>query len=78
MTSEQKLIWPVDYINQIIQGDCLEVMRGMPDGCVDSIVTDPPAGISFMGKSWDDFSQTTNTYLYNKILLANGTKEGCG
>jgi site-specific DNA-methyltransferase (adenine-specific) len=28
-------------------------MRDMPDGCVDSIVTDPPAGISFMGKSWD-------------------------
>ena len=25
----------------------------LPDNCVDAIVTDPPAGISFMGKSWD-------------------------
>ncbi len=29
-------------INQIITGDCLEVMRGWPDKCVDLIVTDPP------------------------------------
>lgn len=34
-------------------GDCLEVMRGMADNSVDSIVTDPPYGLSFMGKKWD-------------------------
>tara|TARA_B110000495_G_scaffold203492_1_gene227457 strand:- start:1578 stop:2753 length:1176 start_codon:yes stop_codon:yes gene_type:complete len=34
-------------------GDCLEVLRGMPDNSVDSIVTDPPYGISFMAKKWD-------------------------
>ena len=34
-------------------GDCLDVLRGMPDSSVDAIVTDPPAGISFMSKSWD-------------------------
>ena len=34
-------------------GDCLEVMRTMPENSVDSIVTDPPAGIAFMGKGWD-------------------------
>jgi site-specific DNA-methyltransferase (adenine-specific) len=34
-------------------GDCLEVMRGMDDNGVDSIVTDPPYGLSFMGKKWD-------------------------
>lgn len=39
--------------NQVIQGDCLEVMRGMPDNYFDAIVTDPPAGIAFMGKDWD-------------------------
>ena len=32
-------------VNQIICGDCLEVMRGWPDGCVDAVVTDPPYGI---------------------------------
>ena len=40
-------------INKIICGDCLEVMQGFPDNCIDSIVTDPPYGWSFMGKQWD-------------------------
>jgi len=34
-------------------GDCLEVLKQMPDNSVDSVVTDPPYGISFMGKKWD-------------------------
>ena len=34
-------------------GDCLEVMRSMPDASVDAIVTDPPYGIAFMGRDWD-------------------------
>lgn len=37
----------------IICGDCLEVMRGMEANSVDAIVTDPPYGLSFMGKDWD-------------------------
>jgi hypothetical protein len=34
-------------------GDCLEVLRTMPDASVDAVVTDPPYGLSFMGKRWD-------------------------
>ena len=34
-------------------GDCLEVLRSMADNSVDSIVTDPPYGLNFMGKKWD-------------------------
>jgi DNA modification methylase len=34
-------------------GDCLDVLRTMPDCSVDSCVTDPPYGLSFMGKAWD-------------------------
>jgi len=34
-------------------GDCLTSMRTMPDNSVDAIVTDPPYGLSFMGKKWD-------------------------
>lgn len=34
-------------------GNCLEVLKGLPDNSVDSIVTDPPYGLSFMGKKWD-------------------------
>lgn len=34
-------------------GDCLEIMRTWPEACVDCVVTDPPYGLSFMGKKWD-------------------------
>jgi DNA modification methylase len=34
-------------------GDCLDVLRTMPDESVDAIVTDPPYGLAFMGKRWD-------------------------
>jgi len=36
--------YPQDYINKIIQGDCLDVMKRLPDKCVDLIITDPPYG----------------------------------
>jgi site-specific DNA-methyltransferase (adenine-specific) len=38
----------------IIHGDSREVLKGFPDESVDSVVTDPPAGIAFMAKEWDD------------------------
>ena len=38
---------------QLMHGDCLDVLRGMADNSIDSIVTDPPYGLSFMGKKWD-------------------------
>lgn len=41
-------------MHTLLQGDCIEVMRTMQENSVDSLVTDPPAGISFMGKEWDD------------------------
>lgn len=37
----------------LLQGDCLEKLKELPDNSVDSIVTDPPYGIRFMGKAWD-------------------------
>jgi len=38
---------------KLIHGDCLEKLKELPDNSVDSIVTDPPYGLSFMGKKWD-------------------------
>lgn len=29
-------------LNQIIQGDCYELMKGIPDGSIDLVLTDPP------------------------------------
>ncbi len=38
---------------KLLKGNCLEQMKSIPDNSVDSIVTDPPYGISFMAKKWD-------------------------
>ena len=42
----------MDY-NTIINDDCLHAMELLEDNSIDSIVTDPPYGLSFMGKDWD-------------------------
>lgn len=41
------------------RGDCAEVMASMEPNSVDAIVTDPPYGLSFMGKEWDSFGTDT-------------------
>jgi len=38
----------------LFNNDCLNVLKTLPENSIDSLVTDPPAGISFMGKHWDD------------------------
>ena len=38
--------YPIDYINQVLEGDCLETMKGIPDNSVSVVITDPPYMIS--------------------------------
>lgn len=38
---------------KLILNDCLLALKEMPDNSVDSVVTDSPYGLSFMGKAWD-------------------------
>jgi hypothetical protein len=37
----------------LLHGDCLERLRELPACSVDACVTDPPYGLSFMGRKWD-------------------------
>jgi site-specific DNA-methyltransferase (adenine-specific) len=38
---------------QLLLGDCRDRLKELPDNSIDSIVTDPPYELGFMGKSWD-------------------------
>jgi len=38
---------------RVLHGDCLDVLKTLADNSVDAVVTDPPYGLSFMGKKWD-------------------------
>lgn len=41
--------YPDDFINKVIQGDCLEIMKQMPDKCIDLVLTDPPYNAKDIG-----------------------------
>lgn len=43
------------WTNSIHEGDALDILEEMPAGSAHAVVTDPPYGLAFMGKSWDDF-----------------------
>ena len=54
--------------NNIYHGDCIEVMKCIPDNYVDSIVTDPPYELGFMGKSWDSTGIAYNVEVWKECL----------
>jgi len=58
----------------ILQGDCLAVLKTLPDNSVDSVVTDPPYLIDFMGKSWDS---TTIDPAFGHYIAGIVDGEGC-
>jgi len=77
--------WPDDYLDRIICGDSLAVLRAMPDNCVDAVITDPPYNLGMDygiqiddGKSLDQFTFFVDTMLpllkrvANTILLTPG------
>jgi len=58
-------------INSIIHGDCLEVMKSIPDGSVDMILADLPYGIT--ANKWDAIIPFDQLWLaYHRIVKANG------
>ncbi len=45
--------WYSDDSVTVYAGDCLDVLRTLPDNSIDAVCTDPPYGLEFMGKDWD-------------------------
>jgi len=52
----------------LLKGNCLELLAEMPDNSVDSIVTDPPYELGFMGKSWDNSGIAYSVELWSQAL----------
>jgi hypothetical protein len=55
-------------MNKILQGDCLIKLKELDDNSVDSIVTDPPYELGFMGKSWDNTGIANNVDMWKECL----------
>jgi site-specific DNA-methyltransferase (adenine-specific) len=57
-----------EFINQILQGDVLERIKEIPDNSINSVVTDPPYELGFMGKSWDATGIAYNPTMWKECL----------
>ena len=53
---------------KLINNDCIAAMKEMADNSVDSIVTDPPYELGFMGKSWDASGIAFNIEVWQEAL----------
>jgi site-specific DNA-methyltransferase (adenine-specific) len=52
----------------LYHGDCIEVIKNLPENFVDSIITDPPYELGFMGKSWDSTGIAFNVEVWREAL----------
>lgn len=52
----------MNYQSTLHLGDNLATLKNYPDNTFDSIVTDPPYGIDFLGKEWDSHTGTVELY----------------
>ena len=55
-------------LNKVYNMDCIEGMKLLPDNSIDSIVTDPPYEIGFMGKWWDSTGIAYNKDMWVECL----------
>lgn len=53
---------------ELYLGDCLDVLKAMPDASVDAICTDPPYEITFMGRAWDASGIAFNPEVWEECL----------
>jgi adenine-specific DNA-methyltransferase len=54
--------WKNRYLNKIINGDCLKLLKDLPNGVVDLVVADPPY-FKVIGQKWDYVWRTLEDYL---------------
>jgi len=74
--------YPEDYINKIICGDCLIVMRDIPDKSIDLVLTDPPYGIGENYNKIEDTSENlkklVDLFIPQVLRVSNTALITCG
>lgn len=62
-----------DTLNTIINGDCREVLKELPDNYISACITDPPYNYEFIGHKWDDteIQRRKDRVLDSKTLVKN-------
>lgn len=73
------MIFPDDYVNRILCGDCLELMKGIPDKSIDLVLTSPPFKEEDVSRNYwtfynDFFCEAQRIYSKVLIILHSATK----
>jgi site-specific DNA-methyltransferase (adenine-specific) len=63
-----------NYINKVINGDCIKVMGEMPEGSIDLIVTSPPYGVNIAYDTHDDDMEINEYLEFSKNWLTEAYK----
>ena len=65
------------YINRIINSDCLDILKQLPDKCVDLVLTDPPYGIDYGGQliKGEEYKTQTNKHGWRNFGNGEWDKE---
>jgi len=66
-----------DQTIQLLLGDCIERMKGLEEGSIEAVVTDPPYLISFMNRVWDSVVNPAEWYVTwlkecHRVLVPGG------
>jgi len=64
--------YPNDFHNKIICGNCLDVMKAMPDACIDLVVTSPPYNLGINKTFGKHITQNWNAKWNNSKLQSTG------
>jgi len=65
--NEQKdIILVTDFV--LHNGNCIDVLKTMEENSVDSVVTDPPYELGFMGKSWDSTGIAYSVDMWSEVM----------
>jgi len=63
-----------NYINTVINGDCIEVMKELPEGSIDLIVTSPPYGVNIAYDVHDDDMEISEYLKFSRKWLTEAYK----
>lgn len=55
-------------MKKLLHGDVIKKLRTLKDNSVDSVVTDPPYELGFMGEAWDSKGIAYNVEMWNEVL----------
>lgn len=63
----------MNIANQVLTGDCIQILRDFPEKSIGACITDPPYNYEFIGKDWnhEEISRRINRIQDSKTLVKN-------